>query len=287
MNWKERITLPGLGGMWEILILSILIYFVIRFFRGTPGAHVLFGLVGLVTTLIVLTRVAELEALNWVLRQLSVYVALALLIIFQPEVRRALAELGRRHFVFQETDAQNLSNQVTRAVEECSRQRIGALIAIERDIGTRAVQDTGVRMDALVSAELLVALFTPKTPLHDGGIVISGSRIVAASCMFPLTQRTDIGRELGTRHRAAIGLSEETDAVCVVVSEGSGTISLCVRGRMSRHLDGDRLRKTLLGTLVRRRREESRWAFLWRPFRRPEAEPEIDPDTEIDKELKA
>ncbi len=266
MIWWERLTLPGLGGMVEILILSILFYFVIRFFRGTPGAHVLFGLIGLVTSLIVVTRVAELEALNWMLRQLSVYVALALLVIFQPEVRRALAELGRRHFVWDETDAQYVCNQIVRAVEELARQRIGALIAIERDIGTRAVQDTGVKLDARVSAELLATLFTPKAPLHDGGVVLSGARVVAAGCMFPLTQRMDIGHELGTRHRAAIGLSEETDAVCIVVSEGTGIMSFCIRGRMSRNLDGEGLRKLLIGVLMRPRRE-ALWGRLW-PFGR-------------------
>jgi diadenylate cyclase len=267
MTWMERLTVPGFGGMVEIIILSILFYFVIRFFRGTPGAHVLFGLIGLITALIVVTRVAELEALNWMLRQLSVYVALALLVLFQPEVRRVLAELGRRHFVWEETDAQHLCNQIVRAVEELARQRIGALIAIERDIGTRAVQDTGIQLDARVSAELLVTLFTPRTPLHDGGVVLSGSRVVAAGCMFPLTQRLDIGHELGTRHRAAIGLSEETDAVCLVVSEGNGTISFCIRGRMSRNLDGAGLRKLMLGVLVRPRRE-ALWSRLWRFGRR-------------------
>ena len=272
MTWAERLTWPDFGGMVEIFILSALFYFVIRFFRGTPGAHVLFGLVGLITALIVLTRVAHLEAVNWMLRQLSVYLALALLIIFQPEVRRALAELGRRHFVWDETDAQHLCNQIVRAVEELARQRIGALIAIERDIGTRAIQDTGVRLDARISSELLATLFTPKTPLHDGGVILSGSRVVAAGCMFPLTQRLDLDHELGTRHRAAIGLSEETDSICIVVSEGSGIVSFCIRGRMSRHLDGDRLRKLLLGVLVRHRRE-ALWTRLWRLGRRESGVP--------------
>jgi diadenylate cyclase len=256
--------------MMEIAILSLLIYFVIRFFRGTPGAHVLFGLIGLVTTLIVITRVAHLEALNWMLRQLSVYVALALLVIFQPEVRRALAQLGRRHFVWEESDALYLSNQITRAVEELSRQGVGALIAIERDIGTRAIQDTGVALDARVTSELLATLFTPKTPLHDGGVILSGSRIVAAGCMFPLTQRLDIGHEVGTRHRAAIGLTEETDAICIVVSEGNGVISFCFRGRMSRHLDGERLRKMLLHILTRPGRETF-WSRLFKSGRRTSA----------------
>jgi diadenylate cyclase len=271
MTWMDRLMLPGIGGMMEIAILALLFYFIIRFFRGTPGAHVLFGLIGLITTLIVVTRVAQLEALNWMLRQLSVYVALALLVIFQPEVRRALAQLGRSHFVWEENDAQYLSNQITRAVEELARQGVGALIAIERDIGTRAIQDTGIQIDARVTAELLATIFTPKTPLHDGGVILSGSRVVAAGCMFPLTQRLDIGHEIGTRHRAAIGMSEETDAVCIVVSEGTGIISFCIRGRMSRHLDGERLRKMLLHLLMGPRRE-SPWSRLWRVGRsRPPA----------------
>jgi diadenylate cyclase len=267
--WWEKLTLPHAGGMMEIAIFSLLIYFVIRFFRGTPGAHVLFGLIGLVTALIVITRVAHFEALNWMLRQLSVYVALALLILFQPEVRRALAQLGRRHFVWEENDAQNLSSQIVRAVEELSAQGVGALIAIERDIGTRAIQDTGIRLDARVSSELLSAIFMPRAPLHDGGVILSGSRIVAAGCMFPLTQRLDIGHEVGTRHRAAIGLTEETDAVCIVVSEGQGIISFCIRGRMSRHLDGERLRKMLMHMMTGPRRD-TLWSRIWRPTRRDE-----------------
>lgn len=285
MTWMERVTLPGFGGMMEILILSLLFYFIIRFFRGTPGASVLFGLVGLVTALIVLTRVAQLEALNWMLRQLSVYVALALLVIFQPEVRRALAQLGRRHFVWEQSEALHVSNQITRAVEQLSREGVGALIAVERDIGTRALQDTGVRIDARVSAELLVTLFTPKAPLHDGGVVLSGSRVAAAGCMFPLTQRLDLGHELGTRHRAAIGLSEETDALCIVVSEGNGTISLCLRGRMSRNLDGERLRALLLNSLTRPR-SESGWARLWRFGRRNGEPAAAAPDLPGDEEAR-
>ena len=280
MTWMERLALPGPGGMVEILIFSFLFYGVIRFFRGTPGAHVLFGLVGLVTALIVLTRVAQLEALNWMLRQLSVYVALALLVIFQPEVRRALAELGRRHFVWQTPDAQQLCNQVVRAVDEMARQRIGALIAIERDIGTRAIQETGVPIDSSVSAELLVTLFSPRTPLHDGGVIISGSRLLAAGCMFPLSQRMDIGRELGTRHRAAIGLTEETDAVCVIVSETTGAVSVAIRGRLTRHLNGERLRKTLLGVLGRQRRVENRLIQALRFGRRRPADAPLETEPE-------
>lgn len=277
MTWMERYTLPGFGGMMEILILSFLFYFAIRFFRGTPGAQMLFGLIGLITGLIVITRVAHLEALNWMLRQLSVYVALALLIIFQPEVRRALAQLGRRHFVWEMKDARYLSDEIVRAVEELARLKIGALIAIERDIGTRTIQDSGVPLDARVSAELLVTLFTPKTPLHDGGVILSGSRIVAAGCMFPLTQDMDLGHDLGTRHRAAIGLTEETDAVCIVVSEGNGTISFCVRGRMSRHLDPDRLRKMLL-TLMTGPQRNTFWSRLgW--FARRETAPAAERKT--------
>ncbi len=268
MTWMERLALPGPAGLVEILILAFLFYGVIRFFRGTPGAHVLFGLISLITALIVLTRVAHLEALNWMLRQMSVYVALALLVIFQPEVRRALAELGRRHFVGPESDAEDLCNQVARAVDEMARQRIGALIAIERDIGTRAIQETGVPVNARVSAELLVTVFTPRTPLHDGGVIIANSRLLAAGCMFPLSQRLDIGHDLGTRHRAAIGLSEETDAVCVIVSETTGAVSVAVRGRLTTRLDGERLRKTLLDVLPRRQRMENRLMQMFRFVKR-------------------
>lgn len=268
-NWWSRISYPDAGGAIEILVLACIFYVVIRFFRGTPGAQVLFGLSIVFVALIVLTRVFNLDALNWLLRQLSVYLAVALLVIFQPEIRRALAELGRQHVFTSVSEPRTVVDNVVQAVEMLAERRIGALIAIEREIGTRSVQDTGVELDSRVTGELLASIFFPHTPLHDGGVIISGNRIVAAGCLFPLSQRADVSKSLGTRHRAAIGLTEETDAVVVVVSEESGTVSVSYRGRLSRDLDEDRLRRFLSALLVKPKTVKNRWPG--RRFMRPHA----------------
>jgi len=146
-----------------------------------------------------------------------------------------------------------------RAVVLLAEQRVGALIALEREIGTRAIQETGVSLDASVTPELLASIFFPHTPLHDGGVIITDNRIVAAGCVFPLSQNPDIQRQLGTRHRAAVGLCEETDAVAVIVSEETGTISVSYRGRLSRGLDEDRLRRFLSALLLKGQKAESAW----------------------------
>ncbi len=250
MSSWNRLVWPDALGMVEILILSIFFYLVIRFFKGTPGASVLFGLAVVVTVLLAVTRLARLETLNWALRQVSLYMAVGLLILFQPELRRALAEVGRRHFFWAASDSNRTVEETVRAVQRMAERRIGALIAFERQIGTRAYQESGVPLDAEVSAELLETIFMPRSLLHDGGVIIVGNRIAAAGCLFPLSEQSDLHRSLGTRHRAALGITEATDAVCLVVSEEDGTLSVCIGGRMTRDLRGPRLEKFLHSLLV-------------------------------------
>ncbi|NQU41285.1 MAG: TIGR00159 family protein [Lentisphaerae bacterium] len=243
----------------QVAVLSCAFYYIFLFFRGTRGAQVLVGLALVIIVMIGLTRLFNLDELNWLLSRFSVYLAVALLIIFQPEIRRALAELGKQPAFVVPVDRKTVVDNIVTAVEQLAEHRIGALIAIEREIGTRAIQESGVRIDTQVIPDLLATIFFPHTPLHDGGVIISGGRIMAARCIFPLSQRTELHRQLGTRHRAAIGLSEETDAVIVVVSEETGTISVSYRGRLSRGLDGVRLRRFLGALLVRGRGPESAW----------------------------
>ena len=258
-GWFEslrNLPLPGWGGVIEIAVLSVLFYYAIRFFRGTRGAQVLLGFLTAVLAMLVLTRIFHLDALNWLLQQLSVSLVVALVVIFQPEIRRALAELGKQH-VFSTQRERGVLDEVVQAVARLAADKIGALIAIQREIGTRAVQETGTRLDAAVSAELLAAIFFPRTSLHDGGVIIEGDRIRAAGCVFPLSPR-DIGKT-GTRHRAAVGLSEETDAVVIVVSEETGAISLAYKGRLSRGLDEERLHRILSAVLLRGSQALGRW----------------------------
>jgi len=209
------------------------------------------GLIVFMVMLLGLTQVLNLYTLNWLFKQFSVYLGIAFIIIFQPEIRRALAELGRQNVFSSSALKKSLIENIVQAVSQLSEGKIGALVAIEREIGTRPIQETGVRIDSVVTPELLSSIFFPRTPLHDGGVIISGNRIVAAGCVFPLTQNDDISRSLGTRHRAALGITDETDALVVVVSEETGNISLAYRGSLTRGLDEERLARMLTSILSR------------------------------------
>jgi len=239
------------GGAFQILVLSVAFYYVFLFFKGTRGAQILVGLALILVVLIGSTHLLQWTELNFVLRKFSVGLALAMLIIFQPEIRRALAELGRQPVFRASVEKRSVIDHVVQAVELLAEHRVGALVALEREIGTRAIQETGTRLDAPIVPELLACIFFPHTPLHDGGVIIRGNKIVSAGCVFPLSHNTELHRTLGTRHRAAVGLSEETDAVIVVVSEETGTISVSYGGRLSRGLDGERLKRFLTALLLK------------------------------------
>ncbi len=243
----------------QIVILAVVYYYIFLFFKGTRGAQVLIGLILLLAILVGVTQAFHLGALNYLLRRFSVYLSIALLVIFQPEIRRALAELGRQPSFATSTLRRNTIDHIVTATTLLAEHKLGALIAIERNIGTRTIQESGTKLDAAVVPELLASIFYPHTPLHDGGVIISGGRIMAAGCIFPLSHNIDLHKNLGTRHRAAIGLSEETDAVVVVVSEETGNISVSYRGRLSRGLDEERLRRFLTALIIKRNQDESPW----------------------------
>lgn len=260
----SRVEFPGLNGWIEILCLAVIFYYLFFFLKGTRGAPVLTGLVLLFIGLIVLTRLIHLDALNWLLGRFSVYLAVAVLIIFQPEIRRALAELGKQHLFGNAFSNETLVDQIVQAAGYLALRKIGALIAIEQAIGTRPVQETGIKLDSAVTPELLAGIFSPHAPLHDGGVIIAGSRLVAARCMFPLSEQDILGKDLGTRHRAAVGLSDETDAVVIVVSEETGMISVSHDGRLIQNLDENHLRRFLSGLLLHARKTDYRGARLKR-----------------------
>ena len=259
MNFLDAIKSFGFDGLFQVLVLAVMFYYILLFFSGTRGVQILVGLALLLVVLITSTHFLQLWELNWLLRKFLVGLTLAMLVIFQPEIRRALAELGRQPVFASTAEERGTVNNVVEAVMTLAEHRIGALIALEREIGTRAVQETGVKLDARVAPELLASLFFPHTPLHDGGVIIRGNRIVAAGCVFPLSQQTDLHKQLGTRHRAAVGMSEESDAVVVVVSEETGTISVCYRGRLSRGMDEVRLKRFLAALLLKGKQSESAW----------------------------
>ncbi len=259
MVFFDHIMLPGAAGLLEILVLAAAFYYIILFFRGTRGAQVLLGFILALFFVLLITKLFHLDAVNWLLQRFSVYMAIALVVIFQPEIRRALAELGKPHMFSTPARERGVVDHIVQAALMLADRKIGALIAVEREIATLGTQETGTRIDGLVTSEMLASIFFPHTPLHDGGLIISGERIVAAGCLFPLSSREELSKSLGTRHRAAIGLTEETDAIVVVVSEETGDISVAYKGKLTRGLDEERLRRLLSAVLLKTPKAKSRW----------------------------
>lgn len=234
----------------EVIILTIAIYYAFNFVRGTRGAPVVYGFVVLIVTLAILAGVLKLEVLNWLLRSFVAFSAVAVLIIFQPELRRILAELGKKPFFHTSREQRENIEVIVQTVERLSEVHIGALIAIEQSILLHEAVESGIVIDCEASPEMLETIFFPNNALHDGGVIIKGDRIAYAACIFPLTQRQDLNPSLGTRHRAAIGLSEETDAILVIASEETGAISYAYKGQLVRGITLEQLRAFLTSVLV-------------------------------------
>lgn len=246
-NWRSAI---------EIAILWVVIYHGYLYLRGTRGANILTGLAVALLTLILVSQLLQLEVILWLIRSVTVFLAVALVVIFQPELRRALAALGSHHFFSAIPQSRETIEVISDMVFELSNRQFGALIAIEREINIGSFAESGVAIDCELSPELVVTIFQPKTPLHDGGLILRNDRILAAACIFPISQREDLDRNLGLRHRAALGLSEESDAVTIVVSEETGIVSICHRGKIERNFDPESL-KLRLGELFLQENDES------------------------------
>jgi diadenylate cyclase len=250
-----NLILEFIGDYWnaaiEILLLAVAIYYGYLYFRGTRGAKVLTGLAILFITLTLISQILNLTVISWLLRSLTAFIAIALVVIFQPELRRALAELGSSQFFSSSTQKKETIDVITDSVFELSSRQIGALLAIERDTAIRSFAESGVNIDCEMSEELLITIFYPKTPLHDGGVIVRNDRIIAAACIFPVSQREDLDRTLGLRHRAALGVTEESDAIAVVVSEETGNISICHRGKIEREFKPGQFEKRLSELLMR------------------------------------
>lgn len=235
----------------DILVVAAIIYGVLSLFRGTTALTVLYGLVFILAAVLIVFAVPQLAVLNWLVRNTLPFLALALLILFQPELRRGMERIGRvRELLYPALRYQGAPGlpktieQVAKACRHLSERRNGAIIVLERNTGLQEYADSGVSIDGLVSAEFLLSLFFPNSPLHDGAVVIRGDRVAAAGCLLPLSSNT-VDYQLGTRHRAALGITEQTDAVCVVVSEETGVISLANNGRLVRNLDEGKLTRVL------------------------------------------
>ena len=234
----------------DIALVAVVLYRVFVMFQGTRALQMLVGLGGLLIASFFAHRL-QLPSTTWILENFWSFWVLALIVLFQPEFRRALAQIGQSR-LFQgvaraSREAQgHVIDEVIKAADALAAKRMGALIVLERTTGLRHYAELGVRMDALVSTDLLVSLFLPYSPLHDGAAIVGGNRVAAAGCFLPLSRNTQLARALGTRHRAALGLSEETDAVVLAVSEETGRITLSVEGQMETPLDREALRRRLM-----------------------------------------
>ena len=253
----------------DISIVSYVVYKLLLLIRETRAEQVLKGL----TILLFATKLGEWLQLNtiyWILKNTATVGVIALLIVFQPELRKALEQIGRGRifdrltFIQEDKDPLFFINEIARAVQDMARAKIGALIVIERKTGISDVIETGVKIDGELSGSLLENIFVPNTPLHDGAVIVRGYRIAAAGCFLPLTENGNINKQLGTRHRAALGISENSDAIAIVVSEETGVISIAHNGKLTRYLDSKGLKEILKKVYVKEKEPRSFIVKKWR-----------------------
>jgi diadenylate cyclase len=229
----------------DISIMSLIIYRLLLIVKGTKAAQMLIGL-GVLLLASLLSAYLELYTIDWLVQSFWAQIVIAIIILFQPEIRRALAQMGETQFL-SFTTAEELKSleEVVRATISLANRKIGALIVIQRETSLKDFVEVGTMLDARVSKELLLSLFHPTSPIHDGAVIIKGNRIAAAGCFLPLTLSSELSKSFGTRHRAGIGLTEETDAVAIIISEETGVISLALDGRLEPRLDMGSLRDIL------------------------------------------
>jgi diadenylate cyclase len=260
MEWLAQLLRRPSVTWWDLLdmaFVSFFIYQLLLLIRGTRAMQMALSAVFIISLYFV-SQWLQLETVNWVIRNLAAYVVIAIIVLFQADIRRALAHFGRAPF-FRHFDgpagADESIEELVMATAALSSRRIGAIIVIERRIGLRNYIEGGIPLDAIITYDLLAAIFQPGSPLHDGAVIVQGDRIAAAACFLPLSINPRVSRELGTRHRAAIGVTEENDSVAIVVSEETGIISLAIGGDLERNLTPDGLRirlRSLLGVRPQR-----------------------------------
>lgn len=249
----DNLSMIRIRDILDVIIVAFVIYKGAKLVRETRAAQLVKGIV----ILIVVTQLSgwlQLNSINYILTNVMQVGLMAILIMFQPELRRTLEKMGRSNFgkIFstEEYDVDNVASQISDAADYMSAQRIGALMVLERETKLSEIGKSGIAVNADVSAQLLINIFIPNTPLHDGGVIIGDNKVKSAACILPLTDNNNINKELGTRHRAAIGISEYADCLVVVVSEETGKISLASNGTLTRNLTGDTLKKALVKGLT-------------------------------------
>lgn len=238
----------------DIALVTYVFYKAIVLIRGTRAEQLIKGLAVLLIATVVSGQIG-LRTFHWLLRNVMTIGLVAIAILFQPELRRALETLGRGRFftrssyLYGDTDFENMLDELIKAIQVLVKKRLGALIVLERETGLNELIETGISIDGQVSAELLINIFLQRSPLHDGAVIIRGNRLMAAGCYLPLTENPNLSTELGTRHRAALGVSEQSDAVAIIVSEETGVVSLTNNGKLTRYLDEKTLKQMLVNFL--------------------------------------
>ena len=258
MSWFSDLLQRPAFHWWDLLdiaIVSIVVYELLKLIRGTRAVQMAIG-IAVVAGLFYLSLGLQLETLNWLIRNIVGYVVFAAIVLLQADIRRALMHLGRapifRRFERAESDDDTIEELVV-AAGALSAKRTGAIIVVERRIGLRNFIESGIPLDARLTYDLLVSIFQPTSPLHDGAVIVQGDRVAAAACFLPLTVNPRLSRDLGSRHRAALGVTEENDSIAIVVSEETGSISLVLDGAIERNLDTERLRARLNALITVRR----------------------------------
>ncbi|AND37804.1 MULTISPECIES: diadenylate cyclase CdaA [Cytobacillus] len=267
MSFADFSILKLLANTIDILLVWYVIYKLIMIVKGTKAVQLLKGIF-----VIILVKVASdkfhLQTLGWMMEQVLLWGFLAIIIIFQPELRRALEQLGRGRF-FSRTANQEEENQeklvesIAKAVDYMAKRRIGALISVERETGLNDYIETGIQLDSKISSELLINIFIPNTPLHDGAVIIQKNCVAAAACYLPLSESPFISKELGTRHRAALGISEVTDSITIIVSEETGSVSLTKNGELHRDLKAEAFKDMLSSELLVQQKIKQTSSGLW------------------------
>lgn len=241
----------------DIVIVSIIFYRILLIIKGTKAAKMLAGL-GILLLASFFSGYLQFYTMDWLIQSFWAQIVIVLIVLFQPEIRRALAQMGESSFLQGFTSAEELKSleEIVRASIALANRKIGALIVIERDVSLKDYIEIGASLDAKVSKELLLSIFHPTSPIHDGAVVIRGNRVVAGGCFLPITIGADVSKTLGTRHRAGIGITEETDAVAIIASEETGDISVAIHGKLETHIDMGTLRAMLTDLFTESKKEK-------------------------------
>lgn len=284
MQWFETVvdnikdfsvykTTMGMSDILEILIIAFLLYYILVWMKTTRAWQLLKGLI-VICVFLLLAYMAHMSTILWMARNVLSFAVIALIVVLQPELRNALEELGKKNILTavlpfdtkrrtEELFSEKTINEITKACVEMGKVKTGALIVIEQNVSLRDYERTGIDVDGIVTSQLLINIFEHNTPLHDGAVIIRGNRITSATCYLPLSDNLGLSKELGTRHRAGVGISEVTDSLTVIVSEESGKISVAYEGQLTRDLDAEELRQRLQ-QILNKDGEEVKGKRIWK-----------------------